>query len=387
MTAGKYIETALILLLAAGCVYQLLSLYCVVRFSGRRGAGSEAKAGVPVSVLKPVSGMDPDFRENIESFCRQDYPEYEVLLGFTDENDSAIPHARELADAYRHLRVVITRKDLGANKKVTNLQGLLEEALYPLIVLSDSDMRVAPYYLRIIVSEYHNAQDVGMTTSLYKISAPASVGAAFESLTLAMDFIPSVLVARQLEGITFGLGASMLLSKRALEEIGGMPAIADYLADDYQIGNRLWKKGYRILLSDYVIEDVVGAMSISDYLTHQIRWARTYRASRPWGYFGYGVSHILPFSLLLLTVQGLKTGALAALGVVLGIRIVLAVAVALRVAASKNWLKWLPLLLVKDILTFFIWLSSFMGNTVRWRGKYFRVLKGGKIEEIRRHDS
>jgi ceramide glucosyltransferase len=117
------------------------------------------------------------------------------------------------------------------------------------------------------------------------------MGATFESLTLALDFIPSVLVAERLEGITFGLGASMLLSKKAKKEIGGMPAIADYLADDYQIGNRLWKSGYRIILSDYVIEDVVGPMSFSDYVTHQIRWARSYRSSRPRRYFGYCVAH------------------------------------------------------------------------------------------------
>jgi ceramide glucosyltransferase len=377
--AGKYIQAVLLLFIVSGGVYQLLSLYCVVRFGKRKGARAEGQPNVPISVLKPVRGIDPDFRRNIESFCRQDYPEYEMLLGFTEADDSAIPAAREIAHSYKHVRVVITRRDLGANKKVTNVQGLLDAAKYPLIVMSDSDMRVEQHYLRTIVSEYQKAGTVGMVTSLYYIPAPASVGAALESLTLASDFIPAVLLARQLEGITFGLGASMLLSKKAIEETGGLAAVADYLADDYQIGNRLWKKGYKIVLSDYVIEDVVGAMNFADYLTHQIRWARTYRASRPWGYFGYGVTHILPFALLFLIVQGPKAGVLTILGTALCIRVGLAVAVDAGITGSKKWLKWLPLLPVKDILSFFIWISSFAGRKVLWRGRYYRILKGGRI--------
>jgi ceramide glucosyltransferase len=382
MTPGKYIEVVLILLIVSGGLYNLLSLFCVVRFSGRRGQIAEGQGNVPVSVLKPVRGMDPDFRINIESFCRQDYPEYEVLLGFTDTDDSAIPAAREIAASFTHVRIVITRKDLGANKKVTNLQGLLDTAQYPLIVMSDSDMRVGQHYLRTIVNEYQKAGNDGMVTSLYDIPDPASVGAALESLTLASDFIPAVLVARQLEGITFGLGASMLLSRKAIEEMGGLRAVADYLADDYQIGNRLWKKGYTIALSDYVIEDVVGAMSIANYVTHQIRWARTYRASRPWGYFGYGVTHILPFALLLLITQGPTAGVLTILGIVLCIRVGLAFAVHAGITGSKKWLKWIPLLPVKDILGFFIWVSSFTGRKVLWRGRYYRLLKGGRIGRV-----
>ncbi len=382
MTPGTYLVTALMLLIAAGVIYNLLSLLCVIGFSVRRRNAVEGKPDVPVSVLKPVSGIDPDFRENIESFCRQDYPEYEVLLGFTDAADSALPAARDIAAAEKNVRVVITRKDLGANRKVTNLQGLLGEARYQLVVMSDSDMRVGAHYLRTIVSEYRETDNAGMVTSLYKISNPESAGAALESLTLAVDFIPAVLVAKRLEGVTFGLGASMLLSRQAIEEIGGFPAIAGYLADDYQIGNRLWRKGYRIVLSDYVIEDVVGAMTIPAYITHQVRWARTYRASRPRGYFGYGVSHVLPFALLLLIAQGPKAGAMAVVGIVLGIRFALALAVGARVTGPKQWLKWLPLLPVKDILSFFIWASSFTGTKVRWRGGHYRLRKGGRMDEF-----
>jgi ceramide glucosyltransferase len=347
---------------------------------GRKRTSDEFHAQ-PVSVLKPLRGVDPELQKNIESFCIQDFPEYEVLLGFTDAEDDAIPVARKIAEVHKHLRVVVTLEDLGVNRKVSNLQGLIRAAKYPLVAISDSDMMAGPDYLRRIVSEYQSSENVGMVTSLYKISNPLSSGSALESLTLALDFVPAVLVAKRLEGITFGLGASMLLSKKALEDIGGFIPIADYLADDYQLGNRLWKKGYKLVLSDYVIEDVVGPMNVSDYLLHQIRWARTYRASRPWGYFGYGITHVFPFSLLLLAAQGPSSAALSALGIVLALRASLALAVNYRVIGQGKWLKWLFLLPFKDLLSFGIWVLSFTGRKVLWRGRHYLLLKGGKMDD------
>ncbi len=368
-------------LIVAGGIYNLLALFCVMEFFGRKkDPSNETAPAIPVSILKPLRGMDPGFRENIESFCRQDYPEYEVLLGFGDADDGAIPAAIDIAKTEKNVRVVISPHKRGVNRKIANLQGLLDEAKYPLIAISDSDMRVGPDYLGRIVNEYLKGE-AGMVTSLYKISDPVSIGTALESLTLASDFIPSVLVARRLEGVTFGLGASMLLSKEAIEEIGGLQAIADYLADDYQIGNRLWKKGHRIVISDCVIEDVAGSMVVSDYLLHQIRWARTYRASRPIGYLGYGITHILPFSLTLLALRGPEAVALSFLGAVVALRFGLAYMMYARAIRRLKWLKWLFLLPVRDIFGFGIWLSSFAGKKVLWRGRYYLLLKGGKIEE------
>lgn len=371
-------------LICAGFIYNLIALFCVVEFfRKKRDLPEETGPPVAVSILKPVRGMDPGFRENIGSFCRQDYPEYEVLLGFGDADDGAIPAAREIANSAKNVRIVISPHKSGVNKKVANLRGLLDEAKYPLVAISDSDMRVEPEYLRRIVNEYQK-NDAGMVTSLYKISEPACVGTALESLTLATDFIPSVLVAKRLEGVTFGLGASMLLSREAIAEIGGLGAIADYLADDYQIGNRLWKRGHKIIISDYVIEDVVGSMSVSDHLLHQIRWARTYRASRPKGYLGYGISHILPFSLVLLALRGPDAVGLSFLGAVVALRFGLAYAMYAGAIRRRKWTKWLFLLPLKDILSFGIWLWSFAGRKVLWRGRHYLLQKGGKIEEAGR---
>jgi ceramide glucosyltransferase len=279
------------------------------------------------------------------------------------------------------VRVVISSINLGANKKVSNLQGLVESARCPLLAISDSDMRVDRFYLRKIVDEYYRDKNVGLVTCLYKISFPQTVGSALESLTIALDFTPSVLVARRLEGITFGLGASLLLSTKALEDIGGLSAIADYLADDYQVGYRLWKKGYKIILSDVVIENVVGSMSIRDYLMHQLRWAKTYRASRPKGFAGYGITHIFAFSLFLFILQGPTALTILIICAAAALRFSMATVMYRKVIRSKNWIKWLVLIPLKDVLSFGVWTWCFLNRNVSWRGKSYKILKGGTIRE------
>lgn len=371
----------LLALLSAGFAYHVLSLLLVWRFFTKKEE-SRSIPLPPASILKPLKGIDPGFKENLSTFCRQDYGEYEVLVGFSETDDKAIQKVRDMIPFVgNRIRVVVSGNHFGPNRKVSNLQGLVDASRYHLIAISDSDMRVEPSYLRSIAGEYGSMKKTGLVTCLYKISNPRSIGAAFESLAIALDFIPSVLIARRLEGVTFGLGASMFLSKKGLQDIGGLPAIAEYLADDYQIGRRLWQKGYKNILSRVVLENVVGPMSISDHISHQLRWARTYRASRPRGFAGYGITHIFPFALLLLVLQGPTMLTLSLPGAVLALRLCLAAVVYKKVIRSKTWLKWLPLLPVKDLLSFGIWAWSFAGNRVTWRGRSFKIMKDGRIAE------
>src|SRR5208282_7758 len=309
----------LLLVLSSG-IYSLFALFCVIEFFRPEKLEMNDIQAAPISILKPLSGKDPELYENIQSFCSQDYPEYEVLLGVTDRNDAAL-NVAEKVKGQSSVRIVVNERSLGANRKVSNLNGLVEAARYPLLAVSDSDMRVDGYYLKHIAGEYLSGENTGLVTSFYKISNPESAGAAFESLTIALDLIPSVLVARRLEGVTFGLGASMLFSREALNAIGGFKGIADYLADDYQIGNRLWQKGYKIVLSRYVLEDRAGAMSIAGHLKHQIRWARTYRACRPKGFMGYGITYFFPISCLLFIQQGPTILSLTAICAAVGLRL------------------------------------------------------------------
>jgi ceramide glucosyltransferase len=305
-----------------------------------------------------------------------------VLFGFLDPGDPAISLAAAVASAAPgDARVVVKEGGSGANRKVMSLRTLADEARYPMLALSDSDMVVDKDYLRRIVTEFRaGGGKTGVVTSLYKISSPESVGSALESLSIALDFIPSVLVARRLEGVTFGLGASILVSKEALRDIGGFGALTEYLADDYQLGFRLWKKGYKNIISRHVIENRVGPMSIASHLTHQLRWAKTYRASRPKGFFGYGITHSFAFALLLLCVRP-TAGSVVFTGLVLALRYGVALVVYRKVINTRKWLRWLFLIPLKDILGFLVWLWSFAGSSVRWRGAYYRVTRDGKMVE------
>jgi ceramide glucosyltransferase len=381
MVFSEVAKSALLFIITFGGVYSLFSIIFVWEFFTSKKDVESGTPHVPVSVLKPIKDMDPELRENLQSFSSQNYPQYEMLLGFTESTDAAMTAAEEILRSSRcSARMVINREALGVNLKVTNLHALVEAAKYPLVAISDSDMRVDPSYLEHIVGEYYGDKNVGLVTSLYKISEPASIGSALESLTVALDFIPSVIVARRMEGVTFGLGASMLLSKEALKDIGGVSAIADYLADDYQIGNRLWRKGYKIILSRLVLENVIGDMSVTEYLVHQLRWARTYRACRPKGFLGYGITHVFTFSLLLLPLFGPGLLSLSIVGVVLMLRFSLAVVAHKMVIGSKKWIRWSALLPIKDLLSFCVWLWSFFGRKVFWRGSYYNIIKGGRIK-------
>lgn len=367
-----------LIVIIPGGLYALFSLVCVLGFfKGSSRAGQEFPE---VSVLKAIKDLDPSCAENLSSFCVQDYPRYEVLFGFGDPDDPAIPIAEAIAaSASCDVRVVVRHGGEGTNQKALNLQALVDEARYPMLALSDSDMFADSHYLRQIVAEFQDREKTGIVTSLYKISDPSSIGSSLESLDIALDFLPSVLVARRLEGVTFGLGASILISKEALRDIGGFEVIADYLADDYQLGFRLWKKGYTNTISRYVMENRVGPMSVAGHLNHQLRWARTYRASRPWGFFGYGITHVFTFSLLFFCTKPSVASAVTA-AIVLALRYALALVIYKKVIKTKGWLKTLFLLPVKDVLSFLVWVWSFAGSTVTWRGSRYRVFPGGRMK-------
>lgn len=370
------IKTILLIFILAGSAYGIFSFFCVLNFFRRKKLSPSPVTWPPVSILKPLKGIESGLSENIRSFARQDYPRYEIVLGSEEDISSLSGISANVS-----VRTVLAKRNFGANRKVWNLEALFEASAYPFVAISDADMRVDENYLKEIVTEFLENNNTGMVTSLYKISEPISIGAAFESLTIALDFVPSVLVARALEGMTFGLGASMLASKEALDSIGGFRPVADYLADDYQLGNRIRKKGYKIILSRYVLETVPGKMGIADYFRHQLRWARTYRFSRPAGFLVYGITHIFTFSVLFILLKGISVFSLSIFLFVLVFRFALGFTLFKKVIQKRKWLKWLFLLPLKDLFSFAIWAASFFGNKVTWKGTPYRILKGGRMEK------
>jgi ceramide glucosyltransferase len=336
-----------------------------------------------ISLLKPVKGLDEDTVACLESFMRQDYPNLQVLFGVADATDLILPVLQELQEQHPDvdLQIITCAQQLGLNPKVSTLRQLLPQARHELIVISDSDVRVQPDLLTRLAAALQQP-GVGLSTCLYRSGPVHTIGAALEALTLSADFIPSVAMAHYVEGINFALGAVMAVPRHILARIGGLAAIADFLADDYQLGYRVSQAGFKVLLLPYVVETLAGRETVADYLAHQLRWTRTYRVCRPQGYFAYGITFALPWGLLAWLASGLASwgGRLALMCLLLR----LAVAAGAERACLRGKLPWRSFMLLpfKDLISFGLWILSFLGNTVSWKGKRYRVASDGRLEAL-----
>ena len=378
--------------LAAGSVaYYALCLIGAARFlrqSKAAGRGPRPpKSLQPVSILKPLRGTDPEMYESLRSHCLQDFPDYEIIFGVSDPDDPAIPLIERLKLEFPQcaVRWIVCAKKLGANIKVSNLAQMLFEAKHDFIVVNDSDIRVQPDYLSRVTARLADPQ-VGLVTCLYRGVHGRTLGSRLESLGISTDFSAGVLAARQLEGeIRFGLGSTLAFRRRDLEAIGGFKAFADYLADDYEIGRRIAERGFDVKLSDAVVETFLPAYTLREFVHHQLRWSRTVRDSRRWGYLGLVVTFGLPWALLALFLSlWLSCGTLAAwllLVLVTGLRLAVALLVGWSVLRDRQVLPLLPLLPLRDLVAPLVWIASLTGHTVMWRGESFR-LKNGKLVRI-----
>jgi ceramide glucosyltransferase len=365
-------------------IYYLICLWSSAVFLRRRQTGRSARPTqeLPaVSILKPLKGTDPEMYESFRSHCLQDYRDYEIIFGVHDANDPAIESVRRLQREFpdRGIQLVVCKKLLGANVKVSNLSQMLDAASYDHLLVNDSDIRVEADYLRRVLGPLADPQ-VGMVTCLYRGVAASTFGSRLESLGISTDFCAGVLAARQLEGgIRFGLGSTLAFRRSDLAGIGGFEAVVDYLADDYELGKRIADAGFKIELSESVLETYLPAYSMREFLGHQLRWARGIRDSRAGGYFGLVFTFGLMWSgLLLLAGRGANwTWEIA--GLTLLLRVAVAIVVGKAVLGDRRLLGQLWLLLpIRDVLAIAIWIASFAGHTVTWRGDRFE-LKAGKL--------
>jgi|RhiMetdeSRZDD1v2_1073273.scaffolds.fasta_scaffold14576_2 ceramide glucosyltransferase len=359
--------------------YYTLALQSARDFFRRRPPGPRPLR-LPISILKPICGLDRGAYENFASFCRQRYPEFQILFGCEDEGDPGLTIARQIVRDFPKLdiRIVVSRGRETANPKVGLLAAMAAEARHPLLLVSDSDIRVGPQHLRHLVEPMSDAR-VAVVTCLYRSHAEG-FAACFDALGLSTDFQPSVLVARMLEGISFGMGSGVLVRRTALAEAGGFAAIAQYLADDYLLGNLPVRAGHRAELAADVVEHELGTTSLAGAVDHQVRWNRGIRAMRPRGYAGLIFTHGTPASLALLALAAATPAAWALAAMTLSMRLAVAWYVAVRclrdgVARRAFWL--VPL---RDVAGFALWVAGFFGNTVVWRGRKLRLAAGGRIE-------
>jgi len=373
---------AVLVLGAAPLVYYLVAIFAALQFFVRERARKVAEFAPPVSLLKPVRGVDFASYENFKSFCTLDYPEYEILFCVNDMSDAAVPVIQRLKQEFpqRRIEIFSAAPQVGTNRKVNNLALLTKKARYEHVVQSDGDVRVGPEYLREVVGPFVDP-GVGVVSCFYRGVAEKNLWAEMEALGAASDFFAGALVANLPGEVTFALGASVATTKTWLEKIGGYEALADLLADDYEIGNRVHKSGGKAVLSREAVWTMYPAQTFKGFWEHQVRWARTVRLVRPASFLGLIFTHGLPLAILAaIAVPGTWIGA-GFLSAYVVLRLLMAWVVGVwgvkdETLASKLWL--VPL---RDAIHFAVWLAGFASNRVKWGGVEYAI-EGGRMREV-----
>ncbi len=381
------------LLAAAGILFCALALWAARAFvRAQRGLPREHPEPPSISILKPVQGLDPGLVETLRTHCTQDYPApVELLIAVRTLNDPAVPVLEALAAEFPQMRIeiVATPLVLGTNGKMSNLAQLLPHARHELILISDADIAVGPRYLRRIAAPFGGPKiggpgtgaKTGLVTAPYRgrTHPPAhpTLGSRLEALAIATDFFPGVLTARLTErGLHFGLGSTLLVSRPALAAAGDLEALTGVLADDHALGHRVAAAGFEVVLSPEPVSTAVPAYTLAQFWRHQLRWARTVRAVRPGSYAGLLFTHPVPWALLYLLASGGSMPSVLLLLLALLARMAVAVSVGYGLLGDAQVLRDLVLLPLRDCFGLALWVWSYAGDTVEWRGERFRIEKG-----------
>ncbi len=397
------IELLPALLTLSGLVYTALALLAARSFARalRRAPTFALQTGNSpgVSLLKPLKGADDELFAALESHCLQRYEGgWEMLCGVSTAEDPAAAVVAELQALYPRvaLRLIVCPERLGTSGKVSNLVQMLRTARYDHVLINDSDIHVGPEYLARIMAGFsaapsrpkQAAHPVGMVTAPYVGRAHADargripVWSRLEALGIATEFFPGVLTARMLEGgIHFGLGSTLAMRRDALVAAGGLEPLLEALADDYELGVRIGRAGYRVELSAEVVETSVPPYTFQGFFDHQLRWSRSTRDSRRLGYLGLGITFVVPWAMAACVVSGFALWSLALLSLALAARTALALVVGVGILGDGQVLRDLWLLPLRDLFGLFFWLWSYAGDTVLWRGERFR-LREGRLEKM-----
>ena len=386
------IEVATALVTLAGLAYTLLALWSARAFAhSLRGAPAQPAFSPDVTLLKPVKGIDQSMDDAFRSHCLQRYDgRVQLLFGVASREDPAVAVIERLRSEFPalDLDLVVCPDRLGSSGKVSSLVQMLPRAKYTYVLVNDSDILVSPLYLERILAGFADP-DVGMVTAPYLGRAGGLGGRApglwsrIEALGISTEFLPGVLTARLLErGLRFGLGSTLAMRRDALDRAGGFAPLLESLADDYELGARIAAAGFRVKLSGEVVVTTVPAYRWRGFVQHQLRWARSTRDSRRLGYLGLGVTYCFPWALLTVISSGLALWSLALLSIVLLARVTLALAVGVGLLRDDQVLRDVALLPLRDCWGLLLWLWSYAGDTVVWRGERFHLHRG-RLEPIR----
>ena len=367
---------ALCLFLAGcACVYYILVIVAALRFRSTPEPPPEFTP--PVSVFKPLHGLERDAYEVLAGFCRQEYPEYEVLFGVADPQDPVVEVVRRLQQDFPQvpIRLLIADRRYGANRKVDSLDKMCREMRYRFLAISDSDIRVTPDYLRRVMAPLRDPR-VGMVTCFYRGEPGGTLASLFEAIGLTGEFHPSAMVARTLEGVRFAFGSTVATRKELMEAIGGFSPLADYLADDYELGHRVARLGHLVMFSHYVPHTVLAAHTWRSMLQHQFRWARTIAGSRPNGHRGLVLTYGLPFVLVALALAPHSAAAWSVAAAWLLLRLASAWVAGVLVLDDPVLRKYLLLVPARDLLSFGLWVASLVYHRITWKEERFVLDKG-----------
>jgi ceramide glucosyltransferase len=354
----------------------------------RRDAEAELKTRPgftpPLTLLKPLAGAEPDLEKHLASFFEQDYPEFEILFCARQPDDAGLEIARRVAARYPQIsaKFFSTGEPPYINAKVASMELMEKSAAFDILVISDSDVRVTPDYLRAVALPFADAEVGGMCCVYRGIAAGGGLWARLEAVGMSVEMTAGVLVARMMEGMQFVLGPTMAFRREAIRRMGGFKVTADYCADDFVLGNETYKLGQTVVLSHHAIDHIVINLSPMASLKHQVRWMKSTRFSRPKGHFGTALTFSMPFGLL-----GLGAGVLfghvwwgvAMLAWAVASRLAISIAVGRMVVCDPSWFNLLVLYPVRDLMGFFFWAASYMGSRILWRGQVFQLLPGGKM--------
>jgi ceramide glucosyltransferase len=375
-------------------IYLALTLLATARHVSRARAARAAATAVsptslpPVTIFKPVHGMEEQLAANLESFFQQDYPDYEVIFGARDADNPAAKIAEEIRARYPRIpsRMIISGPPEWPNAKVFSLDKMIAASSRSHFIISDSDVQVAPNFLRNTIPPLLDAK-VGLVTCMYRGIPAADFWSSLEALGLSVEMSSGVMVADMLEGMRFALGPAMAVRRDAIDAIGGIAAVADYYSDDFELGNRIWAKGYKVVLSHHIVRNVLTSRSLVRTLGDQLRWMKSTRYSRPAGHAGTGLTYALPFGILGFI-------AAAALGYwQLGIgllafaclnRMVQSMVVGWTVVRDPRAVRFCWLYPLRDFLGFAAWAISYTSRDFYWRGETYRFGKGGRIAPLQR---
>jgi len=391
MTFGHILSVALgglaVFGIVTSTVYSLMVAASVVQFRRRAGGGGARTFVPPVSVLKPLHGAEPDLEENLTSFFEQDYPEFEILFSARHASDAGLKTARRVAARFPEVkaRMLVCGDPPWPNPRTYSLETMRREARYPILVASDSDVRVGPGYLASVVEPLSDPK-VGMVTCLYRGVARRGLWAQLEAMGMSVEMTSGVLVADMLEGMKFALGPSMTIRQSTIENIGGLKKVAEYYADDFVLGNWTAKAGERVELATYVVEHHVLNASFRGTIAHQQDWATSTRFSRPLGHLGEVLTYAVPYGLLGLAAMGASghfAWGVLLLAITLMNRVLLSALVAGFVVDDKVALRKAWLYPLRDLMGFCFWIGSFIGSSrLRYRGDPYELLPHGRLRRL-----